>query len=262
MSQTWVEDLDADYDDAEWDDGEWDDADYDDAEDDDGEYDDAEAARRRRRRRSRRARGSRGRRRPSARAVRPRTAAAAIRAVGADQKAAEDDLRKEIARLRSDGQRSTWVTVLSALVGQGLTLRPVNNPYLATAIRSAPLVALPMPRGRGAASLLTSPQAIGVAGMFGLAFLGSEINKDKLVVPTSIKVENGATVLVSAQVVTAAGAPVPGATFTYTSAEPKIASITGNNEVKGEAIGWTTITVTASTPGAPSAIVDVEVTTP
>lgn len=265
MSQTWIEDLDAEFDDSDFDDAEFDDAEFDDGEFDDAEYDaefdDAEAVRRRRRSRRRadlQRRRALARRRATGTAVarRPRTAAAAIRAVDADQKAIENDLRSEINQLKRDGQWSNWVTVATAVTGAGLAIRKPGNPYLEAAVRAAPLVLLRSPRGaKGGAAILTRPQVVGPALIGLAAFIGTKLDQKRINVPTQVKVKEGGDTAIFAEVVSASGAPT-GEVITFTPADPTTAS-TKDKKIHGENAGYTFITATS--PGVPPVVIAVEV---
>jgi hypothetical protein len=271
MSQTLVEYLDADdgefddaeFDDSEFDDSEFDDSEFDDAEFDDSEFDDGEASRRRRqpaRRRGRRRGPARSRRRAAGRvpARRPRSAAAAFRAVDANRKASESELRSEINQLKKDGQWASWVTVATALVGAGLAIRKPDNVWVETLVRAAPLAALKPPRGaKGGAAMLTQPRVLGPALMAATTFVGTKVNQKRIDVPSgTVEVPVGKSVMIFASVVSASGAPT-GDVVTFMPQDPSIADFVAGKGIDGKAAGYTKITATA--PGVPSATITVHV---
>ncbi|NUU18715.1 hypothetical protein HP550_15785 [Cellulomonas humilata] len=258
MSQTWIEDLDAEFDDSDFDDSEFDDSEFDDSEFDDSEFDDGEAVRRRRSRQRRRAVA---RRRASGTAVarRPRTAAAAIRAVDADQKAIENELRSEINQLKRDGQWSNWVTVGTAVTGAGLAIWKPSNPWVEALFRAAPLALLKAPRGaKGGAAVLTRPQVVGPALIGVATFIGTKVNQKRIEVPTTqVRVGQGGSTAFAAQVVSASGAPT-GEMVTYTPANAETATYNHDRRgIEGVNPGYTSIR--ASAPGTTAVTISVEV---
>ena len=66
------------------------------------------------------------------------------------------------------------------------------------------------------------------------------------VTPSPASVRVGATTALSAQALDAAGAPIAGVTFTWTSSDPAVATVDANGLVTGRATGTATITATGA----------------
>lgn len=274
MSQTWVDNVDADYDGGEFDESEFEDSEFedadsydgefDDADFDDGELDDAEASRRQRQRARRRGR-RRGRARSSRPAAgrvstrRPGSAVAAIRAVDANNKASDRELRREINQLKKDGQWTSWVSVATALVGAGLAIRKPGNVWVETLVRSAPLAALKPPRGaKGGAAMLSQPRVLGPALMAATTFVGTQLNQKRIDVPTgTIEVSTATPVMIFASVVSASGVPT-GDPIKFESQDSTVADYKAGTGIVGGKPGYTKITASAA--GVPSVDITVHVT--
>jgi hypothetical protein len=113
------------------------------------------------------------RRQPSA--VSPqRSTAQAVRTLGLENKVQEDAFRSAIAGQNKRLSRAEYAAVLTALVAQGMaSFETPNNPYVAAALRYAPLVVLdPPPKGHGVEALIKDPRVLGAAAVAGLVFAG------------------------------------------------------------------------------------------
>jgi hypothetical protein len=249
---TWGEDvLDTEYD--EYDDGEA----YDDAD----AYDDGEASRADRRKRARRvalARTRAAKRRggglpatypPQAAAQRT---ARAVRELDLETKVAQDSFRGSVGRLDKNVRYAEYSVAASTLVTAALdNLGQPDNKFLVTGIKASPLLLLLASprRGRGVGSVLTNPAVIGLAGAFGLAFIGDQRDKSsgvkrlEIVGPTTMS--NGQTALFSADVFDGKDRP-SGETVTWQSDQPEVVSIdTASGRATAQREGFAIVTATA-----------------
>ena len=189
-----------------------------------------------------------------------RSTAAAIRTVDLESKVADDSIRRELAAQRSRSTRSEYATVASLAVNQFVeSFNQPANVFAKAALRASPLLLLsPQSRGRGVQSVIADPRVIGGVALLGLTFLGQQRDKATIEVAGPSVLAVGDTVRFAAQVLSTAGAVIPGRVVSWETSDVAVATVTPAGDVT--ATGRGAVFIIAKSDGLPDKRVSLTVT--
>lgn len=180
----------------------------------------------------------------------PQQAVAAIRNLDLDTKVQEDNFRRATSTQNKRMSRSEYAAVAGAATTQFIeSFHTPDNPYAKAALRFAPLLLLsPQRKGTGLEGFLKDPRVIGGIAVLGITVVGETRNRSAVArqidVLSASELAQGEQDVFVADVLDGRGTLLV-SPVSWTSSDPKVASIDSDGRVTAKAAGAVVITAKA-----------------